>query len=264
MSPAVRRVVFLIAAVGLAFGLVKAMVRTPAFGDYRGPYGLILNQVAVPQRHVTDIVAAVNFDYRGVDTIGEEYILFVAVTSVLMLLRTERDESEADEPPAFTADQSALTSDAISFTCRALVGPTVVLGLYIIAHGHLTPGGGFQGGGVLANACLLLFLGGEFGTFRTLSPSGLIAAADALGAGGYVAIGCIGLLAGAAFLQNVLPLGPVGLLYSSGMIPLINLSVGLEVGAGFVVILVEFVRQTLQVRAERQSGREREQEGSRA
>ena len=270
MSDTVRRALFFAAAVALAVVLARGVIRMPAFGDYHGPYGLILNQIAVPQRHVTNVVASVNFDYRGIDTVGEEFILFASVAGVLLLLRVERDEAEqersdGDAPQTQASDDVAPASLAVSAVCQALIAPTVVFGLYIISHGQLTPGGGFQGGAALASAFLLLFLGGEYHALRTLIPHDLGSAADAIGAGGFVVIGCIGLLFGAAFLQNVLPLGPVGVIYSAGTIPLINLSVGLEVCAGFVLILLEFLRQTLDLRqrqlAEQSaSGKQRTQE----
>ena len=57
-----------------------------------------LNRVALPERHLTNVVSAVNFDYRGLDTLGEEYILFAAVAGVALLLRERRGESERDRP----------------------------------------------------------------------------------------------------------------------------------------------------------------------
>lgn len=249
MSISTRRIVFLIAAAGIAVLLLWGLHGLPPFGDYRGPYGNVLNRVAVPQRHVTDVVAAVNFDYRGIDTIGEEFILFVSAAGVALLLRTERDEINVEPPQDEVVDRAGRTSDAVRAACLALVAPTVVLALYIISHGHLTPGGGFQGGVILASALLLVYVGGEYSTLRAVSPTERSEVADAIGAGGFVVIGLAGLVAGASFLQNILPLGPVGLLYSAGIIPLINLSVGLEVGGGFLLILSEFLKQTLQVRA---------------
>jgi multicomponent Na+:H+ antiporter subunit B len=91
MSGRARLVVFAVAAVGFAPLLLWGVLELPPFGHYQGPYGDVLNRVAVPERHVTDVVAAVNFDYRGIDTIGEEFILFAAVAGVVALLRTERD-----------------------------------------------------------------------------------------------------------------------------------------------------------------------------
>ncbi len=266
-----RRALFLLAAAGMAFFLARGVIHMSPFGHYSGVYGLTLNRIAVPQRHVTDVVASVNFDYRGIDTIGEEFILFVSVTGVVLLLRMQREEAEQSEQSAEQAEQDeqpeqvagqqvALPrwSPAVNALCQVLVAPTVVLGLYIISHGHLTPGGGFQGGAVLASAFLLLFLGGEYAALTALIPTEFASAADGFGAGGFVVIGFVGLALGGVFLYNALPLGPVGVIYSSGMIPLINLSVGAEVGAGYVLILLEFLRQSLRL-YERQQAREAEQ-----
>jgi len=52
-----------------------------------GPYGDVLNAVAASERHTTDVVSAVNFDYRGFDTLGEESILFAFVVGATLLLR---------------------------------------------------------------------------------------------------------------------------------------------------------------------------------
>lgn len=248
MSARVRRGVFLAGGAVLALFVLWGLRGLPPFGHYKGPYGIVLNHVAVAQRHVTDVVAAVNFDYRGLDTIGEEFILFTAVAGVVMLLRAERDETDVEPPQAEDVDREARTSDAMRLVSLFLVAPTALFGLDVVTHGHLTPGGGFQGGVILAGALLFVYLAGEYSTLRALSPTERADIADAIGAGGFVLIGLAGLIAGGVYLQNVLPLGPVGKIDSSGMIPLINLSVGLEVGAGFLLILSEFIDQTLRIR----------------
>jgi len=248
MSARVRHVTFLVVAGPFVLLLLWGMHGLPAFGNYRGPYGTILNRVAVPQRHVTDVVAAVNFDYRGFDTLEEEFILFVSVAGVSLLLRTERDEMDVEPPQDEGIVRRVETSDAVRALCLGLVAPTLVLGWYIVAHGHLTPGGSFQGGIILASALLLIYLAGEYRTLRTLSPPRRAEIIEAIGAGGFVVTGLAGLIAGVAFLQDILPLSPVGALYSAGTIPLINLSVGLEVAGGILVIMSEFLRQALEVR----------------
>lgn len=260
MSARVRLTVFLVSAVGVGLLLLWGAWGLPAFGHYKGPYGTILDKIAVQQRHGTDVVALVTFDYRGFDTVGEEFILFTSAAGIALLLRTERDEEESPPPlDDAIADARKRTSEAVRVTCLALVAPAVLLGIYVITHGHLTPGGGFQGGVILASAVLLIYLAGEYGALHALLPEKLTEKADAVGAAGFVLIGLIGLVTGAAYLQNVVPLGPIGALYSAGMIPYINLSVGLEVGAAFLLILLEFFRQTLQIRA-RQRQRRHEQE----
>jgi multicomponent Na+:H+ antiporter subunit B len=245
MTPSARRRSFLIAAAALGALLVWGVSGLPPLGDYRGPYGLVLNQVAVPERHATNVVAAVTFDYRGVDTMVEEFILFAAVVGVAILLRTMRDEAEHEPEEEARGRRVPGTSNAVRVVGLTLLGPIVLFGIYVVAHGHLTPGGGFQGGVVLATGALLVYLSGEYVTFRRVRPQALIDLAESTGAASYVLIGLYGLVVSGSFLANFLPLGKIGTLPSAGTIPLINLAVGLEVGAGFTLLLSEFLEQTL-------------------
>jgi multicomponent Na+:H+ antiporter subunit B len=248
VTPELRRRVFLVAAAVVGALLLWGLTGLPDYGIYVGPYGDVLNQVAVAERKATNVVASVTFDYRGVDTMGEEFILFAAVVGVAILLRAQRDERE-EPPDEDAADRHAPgTSNAVRVVGLALVGPVVLYGLYLVAHGHLTPGGGFQGGVVLATAALLVYLSGEYVTLRRVSPELVTDLAESTGAAGYVVIGLFGVAAGAAFLTNVLPLGQPGALLSAGTIPLINMAVGLEVAGGFMLLLSEFLEQTLVIR----------------
>ena len=255
MTPRLRRRVFLAAAAVAGGLLLWGLTGLPDYGVYNGPYGDVLNRVAVAERKATNVVASVTFDYRGVDTMGEEYILFAAVLGVAILLRAQRDETE-QPPDEDAADRHApATSNAVRVIGLALVGPVVLFGIYVVSHGHLTPGGGFQGGVVLATAALLVYLSGEYVTLRRVSPEVVTDTAESVGAAAYVAIGLLGVAAGTAFLANVLPLGRPGALLSAGTIPPINLAVGLEVAGGFLLLLSEFLEQTLVVR---RPGRSRE------
>jgi multicomponent Na+:H+ antiporter subunit B len=251
MSRRARITVFFIAASGLALLTLWGYAGLPDFGHYLGPYGDVLNAVSVPERNITDVVTAVNFDYRGFDTLGEEFILFAAVIGVAILLRAQRDEEEREASEFAFGRSAPRTSDAVRVVAIVLVGPTVVTGLYIVAHGHLTPGGGFQGGVILATALILVYLASEYSYLRTAAPEPLIEVCEAVGGGGFAVIGLAGLIGGVAYMENVLPLGQLGHLNSAGTVPLINLSVGLEVAAGFVLILLEFLAQTLRVRLKR-------------
>ncbi len=248
MTSRQRTWLFLAGATGLAVFLLWGYVGLPDFGNYQGEYGRVLNDVSVPERHITDVVTAVNFDYRGFDTLGEEFILFAAVVGVSILMRAQRDEEER-APIEFAFGRTApRTSDAVRTLAVALGGPTVVMGVYIVAHGHLTPGGGFQGGVVLATGLLLVYLAGEYSSLRRAAPLPAIEVGEAVGGGAFAVIGLMGLIAGSSYLENVGSLGEIGKLNSAGTVPFINLAVGLEVAAGFVLILVEFLAQTLTVR----------------
>src|SRR5947209_19583728 len=116
----------------------------------------------------------------------------------------------------------------------------------MVLHAEISAGGGFQGGCILASAWLVVYLTGDLRLLHRVTSEHGVQLAEAAGAGAYAAIGLGMLLLGGAFLQNSLPLGQSGSLLSSGTIPVINLAVGLEVTAGFVLILLEFLRQTVE------------------
>jgi multicomponent Na+:H+ antiporter subunit B len=248
MTPTVRRNVFLVFGTGLFALLVWSFGGLPDFGHYLGPYGDILNASSVPERQATAVVSAINFDYRGFDTLGEEFILFAAVVGVASLLRNlrgERDQRPDDEARGRRVRDPSV---AVTVVGLGLVGPTVVTGLYVVIHGHQTPGGGFQGGVILATALLLVYLSDTYVTLRRVGPMALIEIAEALGAGSLGILGFAGLIWGAAYMENVLPLGTAGHLLSAGTIPLSSLAVGLAVTGGFAFMLSEFLEQTLVVR----------------
>jgi multicomponent Na+:H+ antiporter subunit B len=248
VNPGARLRLFVIAAVGVGALLLWGFSGLPDFGAYRGPYGDLLNQRAVGERHVLNVVSATTFDYRGFDTMGEEFILFAAVIGVALLLRAQRDEEEQSPEDMAAGRRPLQTSDTVRVFGLGLVGPTVLFGSYLVAHGHLSPGGGFQGGVLLASALLLVYLAGEFLSFERLSPEQLVEACEAVAAATFVIVGLVGLVSGGLFLANFLPLGHTGDVFSAGVIPVLNAAVGLEVAAAFVLLSDEFLEQAVLVR----------------
>lgn len=240
-----RMGLFAVGAAGLAvlYGLIIARMPTP----HASPYGEAINNLSSPQRHVTDAVTAVNFDYRGFDTLGEEFILFVSVMGAIVLLRQQHEKKRETRMDALTSARRVSHTDAVRVWTLAMTGPTVLFGIYIVIHGQLTPGGGFQGGVILATAPLLIYLAESYDVFKRVTSNPLIEVTEAIGAGGYAIIGILGCILGAWFLQDVLPLGeqnqPNWL--SGGTVPLINFSVGVEVAAGFTLLMAAFLQSLL-------------------
>jgi multicomponent Na+:H+ antiporter subunit B len=235
MTRSARLGLFLVSAAGLGALLLWAVAGLPDFGHYRGPYGTILNSVAPGERHVSNVVASVVFDYRGVDTLGEEFILFGSVMGVALLLRHVREFQPR------TGDE--VRSDAVRLLGLGFAAALLVLGLSVVAHGYLTPGGGFQGGVVLAAAFALVYLAGEYRAYRRISSAALLDLAEGSGAGGYAAIGIVSLLLGTAYLHNFGPLGTGGTLAAGGSIPFLNVASALEVAAAFVLLFTEFLEE---------------------
>jgi multicomponent Na+:H+ antiporter subunit B len=251
MTPAVRRWVFLAGAVGLAAFYLWGLAGLPGFGGYPGPYGDIINRVAVAQTNATGVVSAINFEYRGFDTVGEEFILFAAAIGVATVLRHLRGERERPASNEAVDRDAPPGSEAIRLVSLVLVGPTLLLGWYLASHAQTSPSGGFQGGVVLATSFILIYLSGEFLVFKRISPADITDAVGAAGAGGFAAVGVAAVAMGLPYLSNFLPLGSTpGAVSSSGTIALISFFVGIEVAAAFVLIVSELLEQTLLFRRE--------------
>jgi multicomponent Na+:H+ antiporter subunit B len=243
MTPAFRRRLFLGGLAGFLAFYLWGLKGLPGFGHYPGPYGDIINRVAVGQTNATGVVSAVNFEYRGFDTVGEEFILFIAATGVSLVLRRLRGEREQVRLGDEAGDQSEpAATDAVRLASLVFAGPTVLLGWFLGLHAQTSPSGGFQGGIVLATAFILLYLAGDLVVFRRFSPVHLIEAVEAAGAGGFAAVGVTAVALGLPYLMNFLPLGGrPGAVSSSGTIALISFFVGIEVAAAFVLIVAELI-----------------------
>jgi multicomponent Na+:H+ antiporter subunit B len=124
---------------------------------------------------------------------------------------------------------------------------TLLVGVDVVVHGHLTPGGGFQGGVVLGTAVHLLYLAGQYPALERVRSVPLYDAGEAVGTAAFVALGLAGTAAGGAFLANVLPFGTFGSLLSAGTVPLLSIAIGIEVGSGVIVLLAAFFEQALRV-----------------
>jgi multicomponent Na+:H+ antiporter subunit B len=251
MTRRARLVFFAVAAAALAATLGAGLAGLPSFGSQISAYARMLNEVSGPQRHVTDVVSAITFDYRGIDTLFEEFILLGAVAGISVLLRPLSDETR--KLPEDKAPDRAIPppSPAVWLLAVFLSSLLVLTGIETVTHGQLTPGGGFQGGVILASAIYVVYLGTNYVTVERFQPAPLLEAADGVGASGYVFIGLLGLLAGTDFLSNVIGLGGTGNLLSGGTIWPLNLVVGAEVAGGFAILASEFLDQTAVIRTRR-------------
>ena len=131
--------------------------------------------------------------------------------------------------------------DSILISCTNLVLPILLtLGLYIIIHGHLSPGGGFQGGVLIAGAIAIIYIGyGIKGVNKGIAANTFKVAED-IGALGFIILAFLGLVFGGTFFKNIFYLGEPGELFSSGSIFLMNFAVGFKVFAGvsFLILIM--------------------------
>lgn len=237
MSRAVRVRLFLVAAAVIGVCYAWAAVGLPHFGAASHPYGSRAVAASL-SRHTANTVSSINFDQRALDTLGEESILFASVLGVSALLRRTGREAELRPAPARVLPSTRLLG-------LVLLPVSVLTGVYVVAHGQLSPGGGFQGGVVLATGLHLAYLAADYRALERVRPRRVLESLDALAAGAFTVMGLASVLAGAVFLENVLPLGTFNQLASGGQVPVINAVVGLEVGSGMVVLLASFLDQAL-------------------
>ncbi len=245
MTESTRKRMFAVSG-SVFFGLFSyGAWNLPPWGEYRGPYGDYISQFAVYERHATDAVNAINYDYRGFDTLGEEFILFTAVVGVMMLLR--REEGTRTKPlslPGNVQDQPTLGIAVRAMNIPAMI-LTIIFGFYIGLHGQLTPGGGFQAGVILASALFFIYLAENTEAFQRLTSHTAVEVIESIGAGAYALIGLAPLCLGLPLLTNAWPLGKTGDVFSSGNIALISATVGVEVTAAFLLVMYTYLQEII-------------------
>ncbi len=225
----ITRILAFLAVIGLAFMLLPLIHEvlpmqelSPVAGNYvvKGPDEL----------GAQNIVTSVVVTYRGLDTLGEVTVLFIATAGVGFLLGRKKEKKNKRK-----------SSEILQTGASFLIALIFLYGIYVFVHGHLTPGGGFQGGVVIATGILLIMLSEVNMKFNHK----LLHLVESVSGVGYVVLGILGLLLastaaglGDGFLNNrFLSMGTYGQLFSAGAIPLIYSLVGLKVGSELTGIL---------------------------
>jgi multicomponent Na+:H+ antiporter subunit B len=239
-----RLVLFVLALVVLAPAAWHVATALPAFGAPTSQYGTTINELLTAARQVTNMVAAVNFDVRGFDTLGEECILVCAVTGTTVLLRGSRGEKLTDKAGRLPGRRRAERTDATVLLCRIAATLTMLFGIYMVLHGTVTPGGGFQGGVICGSALVLLYLGEGYPLWRRIMRTPVFAGLEGGGAFVFVAAAALPLLLGHAVLENILPFGEQKDLFSGGLMVVANFAVGISVAGSFGLLLLEFMEET--------------------
>ncbi len=237
---AARRVYILMASL-ICIGIIALLLTTvkylPEFGNPDNPVNNEVSKRYIEQgmeeTGAVNIVAGMILDYRAFDTLGESNVLFVAACAVLILLRISVEKKgDAASQLEMEADDRMYEpkQDIILQTTAKIIVPFILMfGMYIIMNGHISPGGGFSGGAVMG-AGLILYLTAfgfkkterffTFKTFRTVSVCALTF---------YALSKTYSFFTGANHLHSIISPGTPGRLFSAGLIPYLNLAVGLVV-----------------------------------
>jgi multicomponent Na+:H+ antiporter subunit B len=248
VSREVRLLVFGIGAGCVAAMFAVAFFRMPAFGGTAHLY----RDLAVPAsvaHQAANAISSVNFDQRGFDTLGEETILLASVVGAAVLLRPGQQESE------IRPERTGRTMQATTLVGYLLLPVTLLVGFNTVLHGQVTPGGGFQGGVILATGLHLVYVTGDYPALDRLRRLDLFEVGEAAGAAAFGALGIAGIVVTSSFLADIIPGGTFGQLLSAGTVPVLNGAVGIEVGCGMAVLLSYFLQQDIIITAKFQQSR---------
>lgn len=174
-------------------------------------------------------VTAIVADYRSFDTLGEVTVLFISSFGVALLLGQSKKRIGFEFKPNFM----------LKIGSRALFAIILMTGVFVSIHGHLTPGGGFPGGAMIASSMLLLYLADD--EFRA-KMRGFKILESVMGVL-YILLGLIGLLITGVFLENFIDNGTLGALFSAGMIPIVYIIIGLKVGSEISSVIDHFLSE---------------------
>lgn len=231
--------------------LLYAVSDFPKFGDPRSPANagvtggapsasLYYIENTYRDTKVPNLVTAILADYRGYDTLFETVVIFTAGMAIFAIIRVvrRRDEPVLPAPPDPTIDGDHHRI-IVGITCRIAVPLVQIFALYVIAHGHHSPGGGFQGGVMLGASFILIALS-----------TTLQGALARLGETNFTKLACVGILiyAGVGFLpllfggRNFLDYGALqGLFRTDGEEMARSHGIfAVEIGVAFTVMSVMF------------------------
>jgi len=211
-------ILLLVAGMGLIFFDLYQAYNSPeslsALGEYYAQNG-------ATDVGAANLVTAVVVTYRGLDTLGEVSILFLTA-AILSFGLSFRKEEEIEER------ELRQTSEILSTAAQVLTPIIMLVGIYIFMNGHLTPGGGFQGGAVMASAVLLMLMANP----KLHISHKVISFVESVSGVSFILIGILGIVLAGGFLDNrIMSLGTFGTLLSAGVIPIIYIFIGLKVGA---------------------------------
>jgi len=227
-----RKIIGIILLIIIAWGIIISLQKVP-FGTSRTEVADHYINKGVEETGAANIVTSVVVNYRSLDTLGEVTILFLAAIGLGAVLATTIRKEDRDTEKA---------SLILSTGCKFLFPFILLFGAYIFIHGHLTPGGGFQGGAIIASAFLLMYLGCH--NEKRINETGIIIS-ESLGGLVFVIIGLIGLAVGTYyFLNNFMPKGEFNTLLSAGIIPIIYIAIGFKVGSELSGIIDQLMEES--------------------
>jgi multicomponent Na+:H+ antiporter subunit B len=217
--------------------LLSALPDFPVWGDPNSPVSATVApyyiENSIRNTHVPNLVTSVLADYRGFDTLLETTVVFIACIAIYSILRVDKAKLETGEPaaapvPRYDPGDSLIVRQASRF----MVPFMQLFALYVIAHGHYSPGGGFQGGVILGASLILLAISFDLKFLLRQWSEKTLMLLVAAGVFLYAAVGLACVFMGGnylnySFLDSVLP-SDQAMAHSHGIL-LVEIGVGITV-----------------------------------
>jgi multicomponent Na+:H+ antiporter subunit B len=224
----------------LLIGLLLAWAAKdfPSWGDPNSPASLssvsshFIANTGV-DTEVPNMVTAVLADYRGFDTMFETVVVFIAGLAVVSILRGGSSRRKRDRQFVINFEPDLIVTN----TTRLIVPVIQIFAFYVLAHGHVSPGGGFQGGVAMGASFILIALSWDLHTALSRFSIERCFTVAALGILIYAGIGLLSMALGGEFLDyahlsKVIPVTPEMARYHAML--------GVEIGVGFTVTAIMF------------------------
>lgn len=200
-----------------------------------------------------NLVSGIYLGYRAYDTLGETIVLLVAVSGTIGILRKIKELMASEERkgsgdasdfrlPAEKRGTHTLRTNLIEVV-TGKIGPIVLLfGVYVMVYGHLSPGGGFQGGVIIASGIIFLALGSGLDTSAAFADATVLNRLEAVAFLFLVLASLSGILVGRGFFGN--PVETVNM-PPAAFIILLNSLIGLKVGAGIGLLCISMLGEEM-------------------
>ncbi len=247
--------------------LIYCSLEFPLWGDPNSPASTHVSpyyiEHSLKDTSVPNIVTAILADYRGYDTMFETIVIFTAGVACIFLLRTFKTVEpdirlyrhiptgitlrieKGGKFPEDSRDFERLDTVWIPYglivktTCRLVIPFIQIFALYVIAHGHYSPGGGFQGGVIMGASMVLFAIAFDLRSAIRHVSERLVTVSCALGVFIYAGTGALCMLLGKNYLDfsalaEILGVDPVTA-RSHGIL-IVEIGVGIVVMAVMVIL----------------------------
>lgn len=218
----------------LLFILFVFITSMSSFSDiYNSAGKIFFSQNGYTDTGSINLVTGIYLDYRLFDSLFEAAILLIAVSGVMLISEHTIDEKNA----TFMIDKQKTPELFVTFS-RILYPIMLLFGIYVIVNGHLSPGGGFQGGAIVATAILILYY---IDIRKTVDVHRVLTIEKFLFLG-LAVISSLSFFTRGELFTNFIPLD-ANIEYKAIFLTSMNILIGAKVALGLVAIFTAFLKE---------------------